>query len=147
MAVRRVTRKASKGDPFTVRFDRETQRAIEEEARRTRRTRTALVEELVDEALRTHRFPGIGFRDSFPRRRAWLTGAGVDVWELCELVDRYPNVKTLLADFPHIHQLHLDLALAYREEYAEEIGEQLAENDRSPEDWRRLAPFARDARR
>lgn len=147
MAARRAPRERSKGEPFTVRFERMTQHAIEDEARSTRRTRTAVVEELADEALRTRRFPGLGFRDSFPRRRAWLTGAGIDVWELCELVDRYPDVETLLADFPHIEQLHVDLALAYRQAYAEKVGDQIAENDRSPEEWRRLAPFARDARR
>lgn len=148
MAVRgRAQSTGSKGEPFTVRFDRETQRAIEDEARRTRRTRTALVEELADEALRTRRFPGVGFRDEFPRRRAWLTGAGIDVWELCELADRYPDTKTLLGDFPHIEQLHLDLALAYRAAYPDEIGGQLAENDRSVDEWRELVPFVQPARR
>jgi uncharacterized protein (DUF433 family) len=147
MAVRRTRAQRTKGEPFTVRFDRETQRAIEEEARRTRRTRTALVEELADEALRTRRFPGVGFRDSFPRRRAWLTGAGIDVWELCELLDRYPDVETLLEDFPNLERRHVDLALAYREVYPDEISEQIAENDRDPAEWRRMAPFVRDARR
>ncbi|HEX2304608.1 MAG TPA: hypothetical protein VHH57_13355 [Gaiella sp.] len=138
-------RRSSKGEPFTVRFDRETQRAIEDEARRTRRSRTALVEELADEALRTRRFPGIGFRDSFPNRRAWLTGAGLDVWELCELVDRYPDVEMLLADFAHVRRPHVDLALAYREAYRDEIDGLIAENNRPPEEWRRLYPFVRAA--
>lgn len=140
-------RARSKGEPFTVRFDRDTQRAIEDEARRTRRTRTALVEELADEALRTRRFPGIGFRDSFPRRRAWLTGAGIDVWELCDLVGRYPDVDALLDDFPRIERRHVELALAYEEAYPTEIREQIAENERTPDEWRRLAPFIRDAGR
>jgi hypothetical protein len=137
----------AKGEPFTVRFDRSTQRAIEDEARRTRRTRTALVEELADEALRTRRFPGLAYRDSFPNRRAWLTGAGIDVWELCDLVDRYPDLETLIDDFPMLAPRHVELALAYRETYPKEIAEQIAENSRDPDEWRRLAPFVRDARR
>lgn len=130
-----------------MRFDRETQAAIEDEAGRTRRTRTAVIEELVDEALRTRRFPGIGFRDSFPRRRPWLIGAGLDVWEACELVDRYPDVETLLTDFAQLDARQVDLALAYREAYPDEIAEALAENARTAEDWRRTAPFVRPARR
>lgn len=142
-----VERRGTKGQPFTVRFDRDTQRAIEEEARRTQRTRTALVEELAGEALRTRRFPGLGFRDSFPRRRAWVTGAGIDVWELCELADRYPDTETLLGDFPAVDRAHVELALAYREAYPDEIAEQIAENEREPAEWRRVAPFVLDARR
>ncbi len=146
MAVRR-TRRGTKGEPFTVRFDRETQRAIEEEARRTQRTRTALVEELADEALRMRRFPGFGFRDSFPRRRAWVTGAGIDVWELCDLGVRYPDTETLLADFASFEWTHVELALAYREAYPEEVADQIAENEREPAEWRRVAPFVLEARR
>jgi uncharacterized protein (DUF433 family) len=141
------TRARRRGEPFTVRFDRETQHAIEVEARRERRTRTALVEELADEALRTRRFPGLAYRDSFPRRRPWIIGAGFDVWELCELVDRYPDVDTLVDDFPLLEHAHVDLALAYREAYPDEISEALAENALGPTEWRDRAPFVRDARR
>jgi uncharacterized protein (DUF433 family) len=143
VVTRRTT--STKGEPFTVRFDRDTQQAIEDEARRTRRTRTALVEDLAGEALRTRRFPGIGFRDSYPQRRAWVIGAGLDVWELCDLVDRYPDIETLLADFPHVRRPHVDLALAYRQAHGDEIDGLIEENDRSPDEWRRLYPFVRSA--
>lgn len=142
---KKTTRRQAKGQPFTVRFTRATQAAIEEEARRTKRTRTALVEELADEALRTRLFPGIAFRDSFPSRRAWLSAPGIDVWELCELVDRYPDVETLVADFPHLTRAHVDLALAYRKTYRDEINRMIAENRRTPEEWRRLYPSLADA--
>ena len=135
-----------RGEPFTVRFDRNTQRAIEAEARRERRTRTAVVEELADEALRARRFPGLAFRDSFPRRRPWIIGAGFDVWELCELLERYPDVDTLVDDFPLLEQAHVDLALAYREAYPDEIAEALAENALGAAEWRKQAPFVRPAR-
>ncbi|HET9242687.1 MAG TPA: hypothetical protein VFN99_04540 [Gaiella sp.] len=147
MAGRAPKSERTKGEPFTVRLTAVTQQAIEDEARRSRRTRTALVEELIDEALRTRRFPGIAFRDSFPHRRAWLIGAGIDVWELCDLVDRYPDVDTLLEDFPGIAHRHVELALAYRDAFSDEIAEQIAENERDPQEWRRIAPFIRDARR
>ncbi len=143
MPKQRPTRPRTKGEPFTVRFGANTQLLIEQEARRSRRSRSAIVEELADEALRTRRFPGIGFRDEPPHRRAWVVGAGLDVWELCDLVDRYPDVESLIADFPLVDARHVDLARAYRRTYPEEIAEQIADNDRPPEERLELAPFIR----
>jgi uncharacterized protein (DUF433 family) len=143
MPRRRSTRPRTKGEPFTVRFGASTQLLIEEEARRSRRSRSAIVEELADEALRTRRFPGIGFRDEPPHRRAWVVGTGLDVWELCDLVDRYPDIEMLVGDFPLVEARHCDLALAYQRTYPDEIAEQIADNDRPPEERLELAPFIR----
>lgn len=140
-----TARERTKGEPFTVRFDRATQALIEDEARRQRRSRSAVVEELADEALRTRRFPGIGFRDEPPHRRAWIIGTGLDLWELCDLIDRYPSLDELVADFPLVERRHCDLALAYRDAYPEEVAADIAENDRLPEERLRAAPFVRYA--
>ena len=145
MPSQRSTRPRTKGEPFTVRFDPKTQLLIEEEARRSKRSRTAIVEELADEALRTRRFPGIAFRDEPPNRRAWIIGAGLDVWELCELLDRYPDPETLVADFPLVELRHCELALAYRRTYSDEIAGQIADNNRPAEDRLELSPFVRYA--
>lgn len=138
-----ATRERTKGEPFTVRFDKATERLVEAEARRLKRSRSALVEELTDEALRTRRFPGIAFRDEPPHRRAWVIGTGLDVWELCELVDRYPNLDELVDDFPLVDARHCELALAYRRAYPDEIAELIAENNRLPEERLALSPFVR----
>lgn len=143
MPRRRSTRPRKKGQPFTVRFGASTQLLIEEEARRSRRSRSAIVEELADEALRARRFPGIGFRDEPPDRRAWVIGSGLDVWELCDLVDRYPDIETLVGDFPLVETRHIDLAHAYRRSYPDEIAELIADNNRPPEERLQLAPFIR----
>jgi hypothetical protein len=52
---------ARKGEPFSVRFSLPTDHLVEDEARRTRRSKSAIVETLTEEAVRTRRFAGIGF--------------------------------------------------------------------------------------
>jgi uncharacterized protein (DUF433 family) len=131
-----------KGEPFSVRFSEPTDRAVEDEARRSRRSKGAIVEALTEEAMRTRRFPGIAFRGEDARRRPWVIGTGLDVWEICQLVDDYGSTEELVAD-TQLAERHVALARAYRERYPEEIDEAIAENRRSADEWRELYPFVR----
>jgi hypothetical protein len=54
---------------------------LDEEARATGASVTGLVSALLDEGLKTRRFPGIVYRDGPTGRRAGLVG-GPDVWEI-----------------------------------------------------------------
>ncbi len=51
-----------KSEPVSVRLGEETALLVAEEARRSGRSRNAVVEELAGEAAKTRLFPGIGFR-------------------------------------------------------------------------------------
>lgn len=137
-----MARSVAKGDPFSVRFSAATDRAVTEEARRTKRSKSAVVEALAEEAMRMRLFPGIGFRGDDAGRRPWVIGTGLDVWELCQLIEEADSETSLLADFG-MSQRHLQLAKAYRDRYAGEIGEAIAENRRPVEEWRELYPFVR----
>lgn len=128
---------ATKGRPFTVRLRPDVERRLEEEARRARRPKAAMLEALADEALRIRRFPGIGFRGSEHDRRAWVMGTGLDVWEMIELYR--DGGEEILENHP-ISRRQLEVALAYYEEYADEIDRHIEENSRTPEEWRRLYP-------
>lgn len=132
--------KSSKGQPFSVRFSPATDRFVEDEARRTRRSKSAIVEALTEEAARSRRFPGIGFRGPDADRRAWVIGSGLDVWEIIEMLEDFGSVDRLV-EKTQLTERQVRLALAYRQGYGEEIEAMIAENRRPPEQWRELFPF------
>ena len=136
---------APKGQPLSIRLSREAQLIIDEERRRTGRSRSAVVEELAEEAAKTRRFPGIGFRGPEPRR-PWVIGSGLDVWEISEMLGDFGSVQKLLRQ-THLTERDVRLANAYREAYPDEVEQSRAENRRSTEDLRELYPFVQVASR
>jgi len=134
--------KPQKGEPFSVRFTLATDRTIEAEARRTRRSKSAIVEALAEEATRARRFAGIGFRGDDAARRAWVIGSGLDVWEIVQMAEDYGSVEELIAE-TQLSERQVALALSYRDSYPDEVGDLIAENRRPAEEWRELYPFVR----
>lgn len=130
----------AKGQPFSVRLEEETERLVEAEARRTRRSKSAVVEALTEEAARTRRFPGIAFRGDDARRRAWVIGSGLDVWEIAQMADDFGSTKKLVAETPLL-PAQVRLALAYRDAYPVEVDEAIADNRRPLDELRTLFPF------
>jgi len=135
-----VGQKASKGEPFSVRFTRPTDRVVEEEARRTRRSKSSIVEALTDEAIRARRFAGIGFRGDDAARRPWVIGSGLDVWEIIQMLDDLGSIERLIQD-TQLTERQVRVAIAYRDSYPEEIAQALGQNRRTVAEWRELYPF------
>jgi uncharacterized protein (DUF433 family) len=132
-----------KSRPFSIRLSETTNRYVEAEARRTKRSKGAIVEALTEEAARMRRFPGIGFRDEDANRRAWVIGTGLDVWELIQLLQDYEgSVERLLADHENVTRRAVELAQAYHASHPEEIDEKIADNRRPLSELRELYPFA-----
>ncbi len=132
---------ATKGRPFTVRLRPEVERRLEEEARRARRSKAVMLEALADEGLKMRRFPGIGFIGSEHDRRAYLSGTGLEIWEVMELYRDYGEEKRKLMLEAHpLTERQLEVALAYRREYPEEIDRHVRENARTPEEWHEMYP-------
>jgi hypothetical protein len=129
-----------KGQPFSVRLDETTERLVEAEARRTRRSKSAVVEAFTEETARTRRFPGIAFRGDDARRRAWVIGTGLDVWEVIQMLEDLGSPETLVSE-SHVSDAHVRLAVAYRDAYPEEISEAITENRRPLDELRELYPF------
>jgi hypothetical protein len=139
---RRANDQVRKGEPFSVRFTLAADRTVAEEARRTRRSKSAVVEALAEEAIRTRRFAGIAFRGDDAGRRPWVVGSGLDVWEICQMTNELGGIARLIED-TQLEERDARLALAYREAYPDEVDGQIAENHRPAEEWAELYPFVR----
>ncbi len=127
-----------KSKPFTMRLTEETDAWVEHEARRTKRSKGAVVEALAEEAARMRRFPGIAFRGPEHDRRAWLLGTALDIWQVIEAYQDM-GLKRML-DEGDLSEGKIRLALAYYEAYPKEIEEAVAENRRPLEYWQHLYP-------
>jgi hypothetical protein len=113
---------------------------VEEEARRTHRSKSAIVESLTDEAIRMRRFAGIGFRGEDAARRPWVIGSGLDIWEVIQLLEDFGSIERLTEE-TQLTERQTRLALAYRDSYPEEIADAIAQNRRTAADWHELYPF------
>jgi len=136
---------AAKSTPVSVRISKSLQALIDQEARRTGRSRSAVLEALADEALRTRMFPGIAFRGADWERRAWVIGTGLDVWQI---VDAYRDIGSVerMADEGAANGRQIRLALAYYERFREEIETAIAANRRSLAQLRDEYPFIASSR-
>lgn len=134
------TSRGQTGAPISIRLSRPTDKLVAAEARRTRRSKSAIVQAFTEETARTRRFPGIGFRGDDAARRAWVIGSGLDVWEIVHMLEDFGSVAGLLGE-THLGERQVRLALAYRDAYPEEIAEAVADNRRPAEDLKTLYPL------
>lgn len=123
-----------------MRLSRATDRFVTAEARRTKRSKGAIVEALAEEAARMRRFPGIAFRGEGADRRPWVIGTGLDVWELIQMLQDHGTPERLAAQ-AHLDRRAIDLARAYYAAYPDEVDEAIAENRRPVAELRDLYPF------
>jgi uncharacterized protein (DUF433 family) len=113
---------------------------IDHEARRTGRSRGAIVEALADEALRGRLFPGIAFRGVDWDRRAWVIGTALDVWQI---IDAYRDIDSIetMAEGGSANERQIQLALHYYEMFPGEIDAAIDENRRPIEQLEQEFPF------
>ncbi len=131
---------ARKSEPFSLRLPQVTDELVTREARRTRRSKGAVVASLAEEALRARRFSGIAFRGTDWSRRPWVIGTALDVWEIVA-ASRGFHSPTEMAAETDLAEAQITLALAYHREFPHEIDEAIAENERSLDELRREYPI------
>jgi uncharacterized protein (DUF433 family) len=129
----------AKAAPFSMRLSDVTDQLVSDEAKRTRRTKGAVVEGLAEEALRTRRFPGIAFRGSDWNRRPWVIGTALDVWEIVAASRSY-RTPTEMAAATDLTEPQIRLALAYYAELPDEVDVAIAESARPLAELQRQYP-------
>ena len=121
----------SRSQPFSLRLPAKTDALVREEARRTKRSKGAIVTALAEEALRCRRFPGIAFRGVDWQRRPWVIGTALDVWEIVRAYRDFGSVVRMVAE-SDIEEHHVRIALAYAKHHHAEVEEAISQNDLSP---------------
>lgn len=90
----------------------------------------ALANELLEEALKMRRCPGVIFADGVTGRRARIAGTGVEVWEIIyEYQILGEDAGALKKALPHLSERQLVAALNYGRTYPEEIGALIKANE------------------
>jgi len=126
--------------PVTIRLAAEVREEIKEIMRRTGRDFSSIAHEMLEEALKMRRIPGIYFTDTPTGRHAHIAGTGLGVWEI---VRSYrvlsENWDKLRKRYDWLSEMQLRVALAYAEAYPEEIDDRIAEE----EQWTPEAVYAK----
>jgi uncharacterized protein (DUF433 family) len=104
--------------------------AIQREADRRDGNWTAMTTELLDEALRQRRAPGVAFVDGVTGRRAVVAGTGLEVWEVVATwKDADEDFARTREAFSWLSELQVRAALGYYRLYPDEIDRRLARED------------------
>ncbi|UCC24770.1 MAG: hypothetical protein JSU98_13695 [Gemmatimonadales bacterium] len=129
----------------SIRIPSDLDRLVEaERARNPRMSWSDQVVELLDEAIRVRRCPGIVFRDGAVGRRAVVEGTGVDVWAVVlAWQDCAAEWDALREEFSMLDEVQLRAALNYHALYPSEIDERIArEREWTAERLAAELPFA-----
>jgi uncharacterized protein (DUF433 family) len=118
--------------PRSIRIPTALEQELEDEfAARGVREWTTGVLELLNEAVRMRKVPGIAFVDSLTGRRAVLAGTGLEVWEVVAMWRALNENEDQLAQaFAWLPVSQLRSALAYYRLYPADIDARLALEDR-----------------
>ena len=118
-------------------------REIDNIAKRDKKDFTAVTNELLEEAIKAHRSPGIIYSEGVSGKRARIAGSGIEVWEIIAV---YKNVgqtfKRLQKAYHWLTEQQIKAALGYYSFYREEIDALIAENEQwSLESIKQKYPF------
>lgn len=131
---------ATKSAPFSMRLSQRMEALVDREAKRTGRSRGAIVEALAEEALRMRLFPGVAFKGTDWERRAWVVGTALDVWQIVDAHRDIPSIEQM-AEGGSASEQQIRLALEYYKMFPEEIDDAIAENRRPIEQLEEEYPF------
>ncbi len=116
--------------PVSIRIPERVRTEIAETARRSSRDFSSVANEMLEEAVRMRRIPGVVFIDEATGRTAKVAGTGLGVWEIIQTYrDSNQDWDQLRECYDWLSEGQLRAALAYAEAYPAEIAERLRLED------------------
>lgn len=119
----------------SLRLPEEVIREIESLTSSTGKDFSGLARDLLIEAVKLRRCPGITFADGPTGRRARIAGTGIEVWELIStfkgLEEDYKKLKNA---YHWLSEQQIRAALSYYALYTKEIDERISANEEMTED-------------
>jgi uncharacterized protein (DUF433 family) len=116
--------------PISLRIPDEVRSAIERAASESARDFSSIANEMLTEAVKMRRIPGIYFANEAAGRRAKVAGTGIDVWQIIQeyqVLGR--SMDRLRVAFHWLSDYQLRVALAYYDAYPQEIDRWIAESE------------------
>jgi len=99
-------------------------------ARRSRRSFSEVTQDLIEEALKMRKCPGIYFADEPGGREAKIAGTGLGVWEVMTVYKAVSqDTEALRKRLSWLNDAQVQAALLYYRECAEEIDALVADNE------------------
>ena len=131
----------------SLRLPVETMKEIEQMAKETGQDFSKVTKDLLQEAIKMRRCPGILFAEGTSGRRARVAGTGIEVWEV---VATYKSVKE---DFKRVQRAYhwlsgeqLKAALGYYAIYPHEVDRLIEQSEQwNDEKLRERYPFMRSS--
>lgn len=114
----------------SIRIQEKTLKEIEQIARDTGKEFSVVANELLDEAVRMQRCPGIVFTEGTTGRRARIAGTGIEVWEVIATykgVDE--DLSRLQKAYHWLIEQQLRSAIGYYRTYPDEIDLLIKQNE------------------
>jgi len=106
----------------SLRIPHETAQAVEEISRESGVDFSTATNQLLDEAVRMRRCPGIIFTHGPSGRRSTVAGTGIDVWEiLATFASVAHDTARLRAAYHWLSDAQLRAALAYADLYPDDV--------------------------
>ncbi|MBU4316883.1 MAG: DUF433 domain-containing protein [Proteobacteria bacterium] len=114
----------------SLRLPEKAVKDIENLAERTGKDFSGLARDLLVEAIKMRKCPGIIFSDGPTGRRARIAGSGIEVWELIATFQGVKeNYETLKEAYDWLNDHQIRAALTYYTFYLEEIDQLIKQNE------------------
>ena len=114
----------------SIRIPEDILEEITELVKDSKKDFTTVTTELLEEAIRAHRCPGIIFTEGVSGKRARIAGTGIEVWEvIATYKDVGKDLKRLSKAYHWLTEQQIKAAIAYYNLYTKEIDSLIEENE------------------